>query len=181
MSQASLKLSPAEYSLNQSGLSLWESQTPEQQSATLLNLPWMKLYGKLIPLKKYKHQFITIALPQEYDIKKLLKTISSLSYPYLKDSWLSVENFSGELHKENLHIHILKKEIYSKTKIIRDLSRKFKIAPNFINIKKGDSESDYLNRLHYINGEKQDELKQENAELDKQWRINNDIKQIYNL
>jgi len=167
--------------LNDAALSLWNSLTPQAQLETLANKQWMKAYGHLIPQELYKHQFITIALPQEYDIKKLLKIISSLSYPYLSDSWLSVENFSGELHKENLHIHILKKEIYSKTKIIRDLSRKFKIAPNFINIKKGDSKSDYLNRLHYINGEKQDELKQQNSELDKQWRINNDIEQIYNL
>jgi len=129
-----------------------------------------------------KHQFITIALPTEnYALSELKKVISELSYSYLNNAKLVVENFSGELKKENLHVHILKHGIYSKTKIIRDLSKKFRVAPNFINIKKGTKEIDYMNRLDYINGEKVSELKKENCELDRVWRDQNGFSQIYNL
>lgn len=146
------------------------------------NSRYMNTLGQMIPQKTFKHQFITIALPTEKtDLRKLVRTICNIQYDYLKDSILSVENFSGELKKENLHIHILKHGIYSKTKIIRDMARKFKVAPNFINIKKGTTEQDYLNRLHYINGEKLDELKKENCLLDQEWRRQNDIEQIYYL
>lgn len=129
-----------------------------------------------------KHQFITIALPTEnYALSELKKVISELSYSYLQNALLSVENFSGELKKENLHVHILKTGIYSKTKIIRDLSKKFKVAPNFINIKKGTKETDYMNRYHYLHGEKLSELKKENCELDRIWREKNGFRHIYNL
>lgn len=130
----------------------------------------------------HKHQFITIALPTEnYELSQLKNVIQNLNYSYLQNAKLVVENFSGELKKENLHVHILKSGIYSKTKIIRDLSKKFNISPNFVNVKKGTKESDYLNRLHYINGEKQSELKKENCELDRVWREKNGLQQIYTL
>jgi len=130
----------------------------------------------------HKHQFITIALPTEnYELKELKKVIQNLSYSYLKNAKLVVEYFSGELKKRNLHVHILKQGIYSKTKIIRDLSTKFKVAPNFINVKKGTKESDYMNRLNYLEGEKHSELKKTNCELDRIWREKNGFCHIYNL
>lgn len=129
----------------------------------------------------HKHQFITIALPQSYPLEEMKKVLPRLTNCYLQNAYLSIENFSGELKKENLHIHILKQGIYSKRKIIRDLSKKFKIPLNFINVKKGTKESDYQNRLHYINGEKQSELKKENCELDRKWREENGLAQIYIL
>ena len=132
--------------------------------------------------KSYPHQFITIALPTEiYALEKLKKIIDNLSYPYLDQALLTVEMFSGELKKKNLHIHILKKGIYNKTKLIRDMSRKFKVLSNFVNVKKGTKESDYRNRLSYLNGEKVDELKKENCELDRLWREDNGFAQIYCL
>lgn len=132
--------------------------------------------------KTYPHQFITVALPTEnYELNKLKSIINNLTYPYLEGALLTVEMFSGELKKKNLHIHILKKGIYNKTKLIRDLSRKFKVASNFVNVKKSTKESDYRNRLAYLNGEKVDELKKRNCELDAVWRHENQFQQIYTL
>lgn len=143
---------------------------------------FLQKYGKELVRPEYKHQFITIALPTEnYALSKLKKIINNINYTYLDNAYLTVEMFSGELKKKNLHIHILKKGIYNKTKLIRDMSRKFKVCDNFVNIKKGTKESDYLNRLAYLNGEKVDELKKENCDLDRIWRDNNGFQQIYTL
>jgi len=156
--------------------------TLEEQEVLVANHRYMNTLGQMIPVPQFKHQFITIALPTEKtELQRLIRTILNLNYDYLTDALLSVEMFSGELKKENLHIHILKQGIYSKTKIIRDLSRRFKVAPNFINVKKGTTQKDYLNRLHYINGEKDDQLKKENVILDREWRIQNNIEQLYYL
>lgn len=137
---------------------------------------------RFMNIPDHKHQFITIALPTEnYALDQLKSVIDNLEYSYLENAYLIVENFSGITKKENLHVHILKQGIYSKTKLIRDMSRKFKVLPNFINVKKGTKEKDYLNRLQYINGEKQSELKKENHELDRKWREENGFQQIYSL
>lgn len=129
-----------------------------------------------------KHQFITVALPTETtDLDQLKKRIQSLDYKYLDGAYLTVEYFSGELKKRNLHIHILKTGIYNKSKLIRDMSRKFKVAVNFVNVKKSTKESDYQNRLNYINGEKISELKKENCDKDREWRDQNGFQHIYNL
>ncbi len=163
-------------------LEVWfNSLPPSVQASYLTNAEFMRRIGHNIPSKALKHQFITIALPQTTNLPQLVSTIHSLNYSYLSDAMLTIENFSGELHTENLHIHILKKEIYSKNKIIRDLSKKFKVSNNFINIKLGKTEKDYMNRLHYINGEKQSEIKTQNSKMDKQWRTDNDLEQIYYL
>lgn len=142
---------------------------------------WIKKYGKELAIPTFKHQFITIALPTEKtDLSKLKKVISKINYEYLENAYLTVEFYSG-LKKENLHIHILKQGIYNKTKLIRDLSRKFKVSDNFVNVKKGTNKKDYENRLAYLKGEKKDELKKENCELDREWREKNGFQQIYYL
>jgi len=153
-----------------------------KQDPGLCTSAFLQKYGKELVRPDFKHQFITVALPTEnYALDKLKKIISNINYEYLEGAFLTVEMFSGELKKENLHIHILKKGIYNKTKLIRDLSRKFKVAVNFINIKKGTKESDYNNRLNYLNGVKQSELKKENSEKDKLWRTAMGFAQIYCL
>ena len=146
---------------------------PESCSKAFLRLPMCRALVR--PQKK--HQFITVALPTEkINLVKLKKTISKLNYEYLENGYLTVEFYSGK-QKENLHLHILKDGIYNKTKLIRDMSRKFKVSDNFVNVKKGTTESDYYNRLSYLRGEKVDEQKKENSELDRIWREKNDIQQ----
>lgn len=149
----------------------------------IMNNPRLiRTFGKELPLPTKPHQFITVALPTEKtELQKLKKTIDNIRYKYMDNAFLTVEMFSGQLKKENLHIHILKNGIYNKTKLIRDMSRKFNVAVNFVNVKKSTKLTDYENRLAYLKGEKSDELKKENCELDKKWREDNGFRQIYNL
>lgn len=139
-----------------------------------------QLYRCYDLLNQRRHQFITVALPNSYSLPVLVNQIENkLKYDYLVGAFVRIENFSDT--GENLHLHILKDGIYSKTKIIRDLSRKFKVEKNFINVKSSNKEIDYENRKNYIFGNKKDDEKQLNVEKDIQWRINNDINEIYNL
>lgn len=125
-----------------------------------------------------KHQFITIALPLDYDLKKIKKYIEK-PHGWLIGAILSVERYSKV--GENLHIHILKLGYYSKTKIIRDLSKKFKVSSNFIDVRVSAETTDYQHRENYIKGEKVDEHKMECVELDRAWREKHKIKHYYEL
>ena len=134
------------------------------------------MYDELIG--EEKHQLITLALPNEFEISKILKYISK-PHSYLQDNAvLAIERYSDS--GENLHIHILKKGNYSKSKIIRDLSKKFKIQTNFVDVRYGVAKDLYQKRLQYIKGEKT-EKKELNVEKDKQWRKENELKDYYNL
>jgi len=156
----------------------WYRQDPSACSEA-----WINKYGKELEIPSVKHQFITVSLPTEKtDLEELKKKISSLSYKYLENALLSVEYFSGKKGtNKNLHIHILKKGMYTKNKIIRDMMSKFKLAHNFINVKKGSTQTDYDNRYNYIHGDKSTELKKKNCELDREWREKNGFQQIYYL
>lgn len=123
------------------------------------------------------HQFITVALPNDYDLKKLLNYINN-PHKWCK-GWISIEKYSKS--GENLHMHILKEGNYSKTKIIRDLSRRFKIESNFIDVRKGTEPTDWNNRLSYIQGTKVSEEKMECVEKDKEWRKEHSIKDHYKV
>lgn len=151
---------------------------PDLQS----NKKWLKTFGKELVRPIKKHQFIRIGLENTYDLGKLKKIITSkLKYKYLDKAYLIVESFSGKDNKKNLHVHILKEDIYSKTKIIRDLANKFQIAPNFVEVQKGEEVQVYEARLAYMKGEKKDQNKVDNVVLDREWRKQNDIKDIYVL
>lgn len=151
---------------------------PPSSYADLRIIAWLKL-EPYFPDLDHRHQFITVALPNEYPLSTLKNILSNLEYSYLKNALARVENFSKS--GENLHIHILKKGNYSKGKIVRDMSRTFKVAPNFIDVVSSKSPTKYFNTLSYINGEKVDDEKMDNVELDKQWRLDNEIPEIYYL
>jgi len=134
------------------------------------------LYEELIG--EEKHQLITLALPNEFEISKILKYISK-PHSYLVDNAvLAIERFSET--GENLHVHIIKKGNYSKSKIIRDMSKKFKIEPNFVDVRYGIAKDMYQKRLQYVKGEKTSK-KELNVEKDKKWRIEKNIDNYYNL
>jgi len=141
------------------------------------NAAALRSWGGGYLLEDKPHQLITVALPNDYDIEKIKKYIN---HPH---TWcrgiLSIERYSKV--GENLHLHILKEGIYNKTKIVRDLSRKFKIATNFIDVRRGNEQTDYDNRLSYIKGDKVDEAKMESVQKDKEWRIANNLENYYLL
>lgn len=124
------------------------------------------------------HQFITVALPNDYDLDKIREFIQN-PHQWVDGSLLTIERYSKS--GENLHLHILRKGYKSKTLIIRDFSRRFKIEPNFINVQRGRNPADYDNRLSYLKGVKVDEGKMENVQKDVEWRIENNLEQIYKI
>lgn len=131
-----------------------------------------ELYGE------ERHQFITIGLPNDYPIKKIKKFIKR-PYLWLEDAILSVEKYRK--NGEHLHIHILRKGYHSKTKIIRDLSTKFKVSRNYIDVRKSKSSADYTNRNNYIRGIKSDNEKLECVEKDIEWRKTENLENYYML
>lgn len=124
------------------------------------------------------HTFITIALP-EYDYQNIEKLLKS-KIKYLKEGIFTHEFFSGEDSHANPHIHVLIRKVIEKSRIIRDLSRMFKVKGNFIDIRYGDDQ-DYDNRTNYLNGTKIDETKQHNCTLDNEHREKLKIKSLYKI
>lgn len=139
-------------------------------------LRFLGIYDELIETKK--HQFITIALPLDYSLAKLTRYIMK-PHAWLTGAYLTIERYSKI--GDNLHIHILKEGYYSKTKIIRDLSRRFKLASNFIDVRVSDDQAVYNHRLDYIKGEKADENKMSYVKLDKEWRKKHQIRNYYKI
>lgn len=138
----------------------------------------LRVYGLYSEFYEEKpHQLITIALPNDYDIEKMKKTILGLKYKYIINGKLCVENYSDN-GKINLHIHILKEETYTKSKIIRDMASKFKVEPNFVDVATGRDQELYNTRLDYVLGTKTDK-KMEDVEKNKIWRKENKIKDVY--
>ncbi len=135
-----------------------------------------RLYNCGDLLEDRPHQFITVALPNDYNISKILKYIHT-PHKWNKGSLLSIEKYSKS--GENLHIHILKEDYYSKTKIIRDLSTRFKVSGNFIDVRRGTEPADYEHRASYIKGDKMDTEKMEHVQKDKEWRKKNNLKDFY--
>lgn len=133
------------------------------------------LYNEFFAAKP--HQFITVALPNDYPLKKILKYLEK-PHKWLV-GWISIERYSKS--GENLHLHILKEGNYTKTKIIRDLARRFKVDSNFIDVRRGTEPTDYNNRLSYIKGDKMATEKMEHVAKDKQWRQENNLRDYYNI
>lgn len=133
---------------------------------------YKELYGET------RHQFITVGLPNDYSIEKIRKFIKR-PYLWLEGAILSVERFRK--NGVHLHIHILRKGVYNKSKIIRDLSRKFKVSSNYIDVRKSSSTADYQNRSNYIRGNKCDNEKLECVEKDIEWRKTENLENYYVL
>lgn len=134
------------------------------------------MYDELVGSEK--HQFITVALPNDYPISKILKYVDSPHKYFRNNSIMSIEKYSST--GVNLHVHLLKKGNYSKTKIIRDLSKKFKIESNFVDVKSSDDRTLYQTREAYVKGEKV-EPKCEYVMQDREWRKTEKIKDYYIL
>ncbi len=133
------------------------------------------------PTDDISHQLITVALPNDYDLVELKNKLENgLQYQYLDTAIARVERYSDG-GKPNLHLHILKKGNYQKSKIIRDLSRHFKIDKNFVDVRSSKSRTRYNNALNYVHGAKKDDAKLADVELDIQWRLDNGFAEIYNL
>ncbi|AXH75134.1 MAG: putative replication initiation protein [Circoviridae sp.] len=124
------------------------------------------------------HQLITVALPNDYSLQKIKEYIES-PHQWVRGGLLSVERYSKT--GVNLHIHILITGYRSKTLIIRDLSRKFKIETNFIDVQRGKTATDYNNRIQYLKGNKMDTEKIDNVQKDDEWRHKEGFNKYYRI
>lgn len=160
------------------------------------NWEWCMLYDKKMQAAKakalralwlstgnencIKHTFLTISLPKDYDLKKMLnltEKIQSSNLYGLGDSiasfeWFSEKNPDGG----NLHIHLLvvngtKK--YKPSVVARKVALKFGIEDNFVDIINGNS--DFLHRLNYVCGIK---VKGSFVGRDRKWRLDNELPQV---
>jgi hypothetical protein len=91
--------------------------------------------------------------------------------------YFSIEYFSK--NGENMHAHILVPNKIHKTKTIRDMSRWFKIEPNFVDIRSKTTELQYKNALAYVMGEKVGEDKMSYVEKDIIWRKEHLLENYY--
>jgi len=134
--------------------------------------------------EQYKpHQFITIALPNDYSDVKLKDILLNQleKYKWLKDNAICVVEKYGSGGHENLHLHILKGARHKKSMIIDYLSKKFGIERNFVNVLYSTKIEDYNNRFNYINGDKDSPEKMESVQLDKEWRADSGYYDLYSF
>lgn len=132
---------------------------------------------KFLPQVKKTSYMITLNLPNEYPVDKLLEKLKGLEkYAYMKKYFFNIEYFSKK--GENLHSHIFVPQKIHKTKTIRDFSRWFGIEPNFVDIRQKTTELQYNNALSYIKGEKE-QKKIEYVEKDKEWRKKYNLQDFY--
>jgi hypothetical protein len=133
---------------------------------------------KYLPQVKKMSYLITIALPNDYEVSVLLEKLKGLrKYKYMEKYYFSIEYFSK--NGENMHAHILVPNKIHKTKTIRDMSRWFKIEPNFVDIRSKTTELQYKNALAYVMGEKVGEDKMSYVEKDIIWRKEHLLENYY--
>lgn len=151
------------------------------------------IYRKLgikYQVEKLPHTLITIQFDEiklDDREKEEIGDLHSLlsNYKWFKNNiyHLSYEYFSKEYPDGgNLHMHILVKQEatqLNKTKIIRDISSKYKDILKVVDYKHSTSKEHYNNRYAYVTGAKQDAGKLVFHERDCVWRVKNKIDPYY--
>lgn len=139
--------------------------------------------------KMRNHTFVTISLPilgkdfedlghTHYKYNELVNDLNSCPFEYLENAFYCIE-FYGQDLQLHPHIHILINHVMSPARLIRDFSRKFKIAKNFIDVKPGLSAC-LDTRMNYIQGIKIDE-KTPQVIKDNEMRESLDLKNWYEI
>lgn len=140
------------------------------------------------------YKFITINLPnifkdqknneeRKVEIHKFIKSFDLEKFTYLKtNNYIYIYEFHSENMSEdyNFHIHLLlkninKKLLPTKSRIIRDISRLYKIKPNFVDVVQGQRPARFEK---YCTGCKT-EIKNEYVEKDKILRKDLGIKDFF--
>ena len=129
---------------------------------------------KYYPTKK--HSFITIRLDNEVPLEKIQEKIQNINLKWMTIAYARLELFSTNMTR-NHHVHILS-SFAVKTRIIRDLSRYFKVPKQNIDVKHGEKCELYDTRYNYIQGDKK-ELKSEAISADQKELDEKNIQQIY--
>jgi len=133
------------------------------------------------------HNFVTINLPKEigyvtgwnsdYKEKKVdpgLMLTKLKEWGYFSAPDKAVMEYHTK-EGEHPHFHIISYKKRKIPNIVRDVSKKFKIKSNFVDVNNVPKRYDI--HIDYVNGLKQDK-KQEFLDKDKQWRKDNGIPDI---
>lgn len=143
------------------------------------------MYRKLgikVPLDKVKHTMITIQFNEEEveDIPSLVPRLLNLKWLKDNEYWYTYEYYSKEYPQGgNLHAHLLVKQVndvLNKSKILRDIKRRFKDELKVVNYQHSSSKEYFANRLAYVKGDKQTT---QYVVLDRVWKNENKIDVYY--
>ncbi len=125
-----------------------------------------------------KHSFITVRLNNETPLGEIQKKLENMTFKWMTVASARLEIFSTNMQR-NHHVHILSTQA-AKTRIIRDLSRYFKVPKENVDVKQSDKCELYDKRSNYIHGVKKD-LKSEAIEADTKVLDELNIPQIYTI
>lgn len=125
------------------------------------------------------HNFITVRFNNTTPLGEIETKLDNMKFQWLTVGAARLELYSTNMTR-NHHVHILSTPAAPKTRIIRDLSRLFKVPKENVDVKSSDKCELYDKRSNYILGEKH-ELKSEAIEADTKELENQNIKQIYEI
>lgn len=148
-------------------------EKPTRFALWALNVP-QSVIDKYYPMMK--HSFITVRLDNDMPLEKVQDKLRNIKFKWMTVASARLEIFSTNM-TTNHHCHILSTWAV-KTRIIRDLSRYFKVPGENVDVKQSDDCEVYDKRTKYINGEKK-ELKSEAIEADTKYLDEHDIQQVY--
>ncbi len=128
----------------------------------------------------FRHIFITVSLPQDISISNVVSfDFDKLKLEADEASW-SFE-FHGQDLKYHPHLHMLvkiPKMKLDKQRIIKRFSKLFKVKPNFVDYRYGNTKYLYNKRYLYITGDKTDR-KNDQVLADFKLRTKLNIKSYY--
>lgn len=147
------------------------------------------MYRKLnlkVEIEKMPHTMITIQFDEaelEMPVFNLVNELENLKWLKANDWWYSYEYHSKEYPDGgNLHAHLLVRQSQcqlNKTKILRDIKRRYKEQLKVVNYQHSTSKEHFDNRLAYIKGDKDSLDKLGFCEKDRVWRTENKILPYY--
>ena len=133
-------------------------------------------------------EFRRATMPKEYGLLLTiaLKDIESMPTPekleeklYDEQYVFSYEYYSGKDNHLNPHIHIFMYGDHHKGNTIKKFARFFKVEKNFVDFSKKYNKLQNDNAINYVKGIKKNQEKNENIELDDNYRSKNNIKKYY--
>ena len=131
-----------------------------------------------------QHYFITISFPPNQNLPKLLKSMEKIvSKKWIKDNtwYYSIEQRGENMEElgKGIHVHLLVLKNKRKSQVLRECASTLKLPNHFIDVRVGQTLASYNTRLNYIKGIKKDDYKLVRCELDKLFRSNNNLLDIY--
>lgn len=124
-----------------------------------------------------RHSFITVRFDNEMPLDEIEDKLKKLKFAWLAVGHARLEIFSSDAKTMNKHAHILSTQA-NKTRIVRDLSRYFKVPKPNVDVKQGHDADLYNKRYDYILGIKK-ELKSEAIDADTKYLDEHNVQQSY--